>query len=273
MKDPQRLLIGDGTPLERELLRSVLGEPVPPALHARMLAALPLFGGGLEPGFDPTTAGSAGSGGSSTGGAAAGNLGSIGKVGLTKVASGGALKTLLVSLGVGSALTVGWMVARPASTPSNGSQATDATNAALVAPVERPSAPTPAELPLVEETANVVEPVAQTTPGLVPVVRKPIGQPQASNPVYRSSKPQVSTSSNLAVTQASAVAQNPNEATPQNPTLVAELKLLDAARAAIQRGDREQSLQVLDTYARRFPQGELAHEAGVLRGLAQHDRE
>jgi len=51
-------------------------------------------------------------------------------------------------------------------------------------------------------------------------------------------------------------------------TLPAELVLLDEARSALAAGDRARGLAALDRYAREFPAGQLANEAGVLRAEA-----
>lgn len=51
-----------------------------------------------------------------------------------------------------------------------------------------------------------------------------------------------------------------------------EIALLDAARAALQRGDREGARASLRTYRERFPEGVLAREARVLRRRADGKR-
>jgi hypothetical protein len=47
-----------------------------------------------------------------------------------------------------------------------------------------------------------------------------------------------------------------------------EIALLDAVKAALQRGEREQARQSLDVYRERFPEGILRREANVLRRRA-----
>jgi hypothetical protein len=47
-----------------------------------------------------------------------------------------------------------------------------------------------------------------------------------------------------------------------------EIALLDGVKAALQRGEREQARQSLDTYRERFPDGILRREANVLRRRA-----
>ncbi len=273
MKDPQRLLIGDGTALERELLRSVLDEPVPLALHARMLAALPLTDVPVNPGFEPTTTG-VNAGGSSIGGAAVGKAGTAAVV---KVGSGALLKTLVVSLGVGSALTAGWIMTQPRSEAPSSIQTKDTTPAAQViepAPANRPALAnptTPAKQPALVDPATPMPAADEASPNVG--LGEPAQAAQTSPHIRRATKTAAVTlpeASPIAATPEPDVG-HPPAANPirVSPTLSAELKLLDAARGAIQRGDTQRSLQVLDTYARQFPQGELAHEAKVLRGLAQ----
>jgi hypothetical protein len=48
-----------------------------------------------------------------------------------------------------------------------------------------------------------------------------------------------------------------------------EIALLDAARAALQRSDREAARASLSSYRARFPEGILRREANVLRGRAE----
>ncbi|HEX2871069.1 MAG TPA: hypothetical protein VHP33_07435 [Polyangiaceae bacterium] len=50
-----------------------------------------------------------------------------------------------------------------------------------------------------------------------------------------------------------------------NPSLAAEIRLLDRARAALAAGDRASARQALDTYAANRPSPTLAHEAALLR--------
>jgi len=51
-----------------------------------------------------------------------------------------------------------------------------------------------------------------------------------------------------------------------------EIALLDAARSALERGDREAARSSLRTYRERFPSGVLAREANVLRRRAEPAR-
>jgi hypothetical protein len=48
-----------------------------------------------------------------------------------------------------------------------------------------------------------------------------------------------------------------------------EIALLDGVKSALQRGEREQARQSLDTYRERFPEGILRREANVLRRRAE----
>jgi hypothetical protein len=51
----------------------------------------------------------------------------------------------------------------------------------------------------------------------------------------------------------------------ERASLTRELGALDAIRAALARGEAPRALGLLDTYARRYPQGRLALEAEILR--------
>jgi hypothetical protein len=62
-----------------------------------------------------------------------------------------------------------------------------------------------------------------------------------------------------------AVVKAPSE---KKSTLAEEIKLIDRARALVQRGKSAEALRVLDTYSRKYPSGVLQHEAGVLRARA-----
>jgi hypothetical protein len=66
----------------------------------------------------------------------------------------------------------------------------------------------------------------------------------------------------------SAALEAPAEASADDGQLREEIALLDAARAALQRGDREQARASLTTYRERFPVGILSREANVLRRRA-----
>ncbi len=59
---------------------------------------------------------------------------------------------------------------------------------------------------------------------------------------------------------------------PRAPTLADEIVAIDAARAAIERGDTSAALRALDGYDRTFPHGALAPEAAALRARVKKAR-
>jgi hypothetical protein len=59
--------------------------------------------------------------------------------------------------------------------------------------------------------------------------------------------------------------QNAKPAPPRAASLGREIDLIDAARAALSRGDSRGALATLDAYARLYPRGRLGMEAEVLR--------
>jgi hypothetical protein len=72
---------------------------------------------------------------------------------------------------------------------------------------------------------------------------------------------------------APAVAPAPEAAADEDDRrLREEIALLDTARAALERGDREAARSSLRTYRERFPTGVLAREANVLRRRAEPAR-
>jgi hypothetical protein len=234
MNEPQRLLVGDATSLERELLNSVLNEPIPPALQARMLAVLPLHEAALQADLGSNTTSA------------------------TTTTAGTGLKALLASVGAGSLITAAWLVLPQAGPTSRHNEV-----ASQVAVVQAPlsdRAPTPqAELDDVR-----VEGKSEGGP------KHAASLPAATPPTETKSAPKTlakpATLRNNTVTTGTAVVPPLRSA---DATLSAEVRLLDAARRAVQEGDKQRSLQLLDTYARQFPHGELSHEAQVLRRLAK----
>lgn len=58
-----------------------------------------------------------------------------------------------------------------------------------------------------------------------------------------------------------------------SPELMRELSLLDSARAALERNDRQRALYWLSEHRREFPNGQLTPEAALLRGRANSQAE
>ncbi len=67
-------------------------------------------------------------------------------------------------------------------------------------------------------------------------------------------------------------AKTPAKRQPTTDPLSAELRILDAARAALARDDAARTLSLLNTYARQFPSGTLREEATVLKVKALEAR-
>jgi hypothetical protein len=59
---------------------------------------------------------------------------------------------------------------------------------------------------------------------------------------------------------------------PAEDPLLAEVRQLDRARAALRTSELARALQLLHEYAAAFPHGELAHEAAQLRARAEQAR-
>ena len=89
----------------------------------------------------------------------------------------------------------------------------------------------------------------------------------AGPPVYRAWQRHQAPSPAAVVAAAPSAADAPGASPAVNApaTLTRELDALDAIRAALARGEARRALEMLDTYARRYPQGRLALEAEILR--------
>jgi hypothetical protein len=105
----------------------------------------------------------------------------------------------------------------------------------------RPARPAPAG----EATLAVpVEPVASAQPPAPTPTEEATSQPLATDPSANAARP-VNTESGAALT--------------------AEVKALDAVRAALAQGDAGRALTLLDSYSKTYPRGRLELEAEVLR--------
>lgn len=262
MTEPRRLIEGGGTAFERELLGSVLHEPVPEHLQTQMALGL-----GLAPVLPPDV----------------GLSSAFGSAAKAQVASGlGWLKVTALSLGLCAAGAAGfgvWQAWLPAaletteSAPGQGAAA-----AALVTP------PAPAEMRVAPAgEANAVPAGLQSDDGA-----------QAAQPAAETAMAKVNTRAERELARGrSAAAHGQAERSPTGrsadersiaarasaPAGVAEaasgnfveqeLRLLDPARAALKRGDVKTATRLLDEYDRRFERGALRREANVLRGLTQ----
>ncbi len=221
---------GDGTPAERELLRSGLAMDPPPeakdAVWNNLLAAIP---GGL--------AGAAGAGAAGkAAGAAAGKASLIGAA-----AKGGMLSSILIGAGSAVVVIAGYTVVVPQepNTPS-----------AVV------SARSPAGTVLTAVTAGSRADTAMTAKGVEPapsadVVGRSIEAPRASAKRDAPADAPIETAASAsAMDRASMVRE--------------ESRAVGAAREALRSGDAAGALAQLDAIRARFPEGVLGQEREAL---------
>jgi hypothetical protein len=114
------------------------------------------------------------------------------------------------------------------------------------------SAPSPAPAPQAQQGA-AAEPVASPLPPVEPASNAAISGAGTSKPTLRS----VSSVSKVA----SASPAPADSATDLNE----QLRLIDAARAAVAAGNSSAASQALSTYGSKFPHGSFGQEAAVLR--------
>jgi hypothetical protein len=168
----------------------------------------------------------------------------------TSWATSGWVKLLLPisALGAATAIPAGyfvWQQSRVAAARSTADLAVVAPPAAGAAAREDEPAPLP---------AATVEPIAGASPGTNPE-RAAKAEPRTSP----------APPAGPAATPAAAAPGGPTAAPAAAPALSAEIVALDAARAALARGDAVGALALLDRYARTYPRGRLELEAEVLR--------
>ena len=245
--EPKRLLEQPGSDLDVLLLESALDEPPPARAVERTLVAL-----GVASAATGLCAGAA-----STAAVKTGLTSGVGGVGwlsslslLTKVGVG--LAVVATSVGVPYALLrspepapqVASVVATPRLGGGAAAEGADAQPAvvvdAVVGAAERDG---PRGTPAAEVAERDPAAVAQDS-------RAP------STSTASAKRPSPSASSG-----ATAKASSPS-------SLSEEVKLLDAARSALRRGDHAARLALLDTYASRFPNGQLKAEAQSMRQVA-----
>jgi hypothetical protein len=296
MKDPERLLSGGATSLERELLSSVMDEPVPAELSARMVSAL---------GFDQAALLAEPPLGAAGGGAAAPAL----------APSLSGLKVLVGAVGLGSALTMGWLFTKPA--PSTRTLETAPQNVAAPpsaaaeapqpltgsngvkqfgeSPVNAPVTPdaqqTQDNRATSERSAAAAHRVSDERRGAAAVngtvtsgtvtsgtVRSGVSRSGISPSPASASRVSVGRDGQparqaIALPNEPAVADPAVQPLPPSATdLSAELRWLDPARSAINQGDFVRGEALLDGYQQQFPRGALLREAKKLRALAAQVR-
>lgn len=245
MSEPIRLLDGDATSFERQLLASVVDEPVPAAQRARMAFALGLGSLGLHP--ESARAESAVS--QSHWPPAAGPAIEAGAGAITPGALPSATAVASTILGktlFGAATVIGlasaWFWLASAKPP------------AVIAPAV-----------LAATQPEVLSPAPEVRAEEAPAANAPLS---ADNVVARGAAPREQASRIEGGTAPRSQMVHPAAAPrPEGARsdVEAELALLDPARAAIARGDRRKASEFLVQYRRRFPNGMLQREAGLLR--------
>lgn len=241
--EPKRLLEQPGSELDVLLLESALDEAPPARTVERTLVAL-----GVASAATGLCAGAA-----STAAVKTGLASGVGGAGWFSSLS------LMSKLGVGVALVtasvgVPYVLLRSPERPP----ATQASIAPAAAGERATTEGGPAEAPHVAAATD--EPAAEP---------KPAGGAEASRPggpgAEPATPPRVAEAAPPRKPAATAATQpDPKSGSP----LSEEIKLLDAARGALRRGDKAASLALLDSYASRFPNGQLKAEAQSMRQVA-----
>jgi hypothetical protein len=228
MSDPVRLLDGEASGFERELLDSVFQEPVPEAMSVRMAAGLGLGLGVPRPDSIVLPAAQ----------------------GMSKAASP-LLKFFAAAFGVVGvgAGVVGVLAALRSGTP------TPAPNErAEAAALQSPREPAKAE-PSAAEVAPAEAAIEPAVPAegrdVLPVSVNGEQDPGNGTEPRRVLPPRAKRSS------------------ADGAFVERELAMLEPARVALKRGERDKALRLLAVYEQRFPQGTLRREASLLRARAQ----
>lgn len=263
MNEPRRLIEGGGTAFERELLGSVLQEPVPEHLQAQMALGL-----GLTPVLPSDV----------------GLSSAFGSAAKAQVASGfGWLKLTALSLGLCAAAGAAgfgvWQASLPAASESNepllGQGAAAAALVAPPAPTELLTAPAGAAQAgrvglQTGDGALAAQPAAETAMAKVNTrVERELARGRAAAAHGQEERSPAGRSAAERSIAARAAASDGVAAAASGNFVEQELRLLDPARAALKRGDVKTATRLLDEYDRRFERGALRREANVLRGLTQ----
>jgi hypothetical protein len=229
MSDPQRFCEGGGGALEKQVVDSVRGEGPSPKVRRRVEVAL-----GLAAGLPAATVATNALGASKAAqaGVAAGLAKWVGVVSITGLAAAGA--TVYVSARAGAG-------ANSLSVPNGVVARTSAS--APRAPTPAPRSPIPASPAPSPSTQEGAPPAPATT-----AVR---ATAPASVPAAAPTVPPAPVATVLPTKSA--------------PTLSDELRVLDEARAAMETGDSERALALLDRHDREFASPALAPEAMALR--------
>jgi hypothetical protein len=177
---------------------------------------------------------------------------------LTKVIAGG-----LVVAALGGGVAVATRPSDRAPVPMS------TTTAAPSAATNRAARPSLDTTPPVSPPADETLPGPEALPDAPPVIRRAQGAPSAA------------TAGAAAAGAAAASSVAPSSAAPSSPSSAPEsshareIRSLDEARAALDRGEAAATLALLDRHGRTFPDGALGSVAAVLRAealLASGDR-
>jgi hypothetical protein len=227
MSDPQRFCEGGGGALEKQVVDSARGQGPSPRLRRQVEVAL-----GLAAGLPAATVATNALGASKAAqaGVAAGLAKWVGVVSITGLAAAGATVYVSARAGAGaSSLPVpnGTVARTSASAPRPPTSAPRSPIAASPAPSTQEAAPPP--------------PATTAAPATTP----------RSGPAAAPTVPPAPVATVLPSKSA--------------PTLSDELRVLDEARAAMETGDSERALALLDRHDREFASPALAPEAMALR--------
>jgi TolA-binding protein len=233
MKEPKRLLSHGATDFERQLLRAVVNERPSALLRSRMQRGLGLVGPLAWASTVKAMLGSA-----------------AGKV--TALVTGG----VLVAAGVTALNLVPDRNVEVLATPAA------ATAAAPASADVSPGVASPAALPGGPAAARVSQPSLAADANGAAAAAAPEPTPNVGSPALAEPSAESATA---------APAAEP-AADEDDRRLREEIALLDAARSALERGDREAARSSLRSYRERFPSGVLAREANVLRRRAEPAR-
>lgn len=231
MSDPRRIpegrLLDDGaTPFERDLLESWSSEQPSSAARARALALAGVAAGTLAAATAATTAGATANLGAAAAAPKAAGLG------LALVVKWGFLFVVVTAGAIAGVAVLGRKTAD------------DGATRAATTPVVAPAPP-----PAAVGTTPAVEPKTVSLADLPPAPATDI----ATAPTGAST--------------AAVVAARPHGATgtPTEPSISDEIAAFDRARAALDAGDSDRALALVDVYEKRFPSGTFVQEAEVLR--------
>jgi hypothetical protein len=241
MSDPRRMrrMVDEGaTPFERDLLESWSSEQPSPAAKARALAIAGAAAGTLVAATAATTAASTSGAGTAAGLAAPKAAG----LGLTLAVKWGLLFVAVAATAVGGAVVAG----------VGGRTHAD----------ERTAATTTA--PLVNTAATAITPASPASPATPPaVVADDSAKTVSPADLPPAAPPPATAAAGLGSAPRSRGAANAGA--PADSSFSEEIASFDRARAALDSGDPDRTLALVDAYEKRFPAGTFVQEAEVLR--------